>query len=49
MDDSGKFNEEGTKAHVDRVYPEKYRADALEKIKKCNEDHCKPAQSFFKT
>jgi len=41
MDDSGKFNEEGAKAHVDKVYPEKYRADAFEKLKKCNEEYCK--------
>jgi len=41
LDDSGQFNEDGCKEHVDKVYPEKYRSDALEKMKKCSEDHCK--------
>ncbi len=40
LDDAGQFNEAGCKEHVDKVYPEKYRADALEKMKKCSEDHC---------
>ncbi len=41
LDDSGKFDEAGCKTHLEKVYPEKYRADALTNLKECATNSCK--------